>query len=180
MSRVTASPLPMDALLNRYNKLSWGNPGEPYTDSFAIRTDRPVDISQFVFAFYTTKLFKLERVILKYLVAKPSTDAQAELLANGAIESFAAWSVEARSYDQLLMCDFRGRTRSWFMVEPNRADTGHSSTLLRFGSAVVPIKDAKTGLMGLGPGFNVLLGVHRLYSRALLSAASRRLGRLAG
>ena len=69
-------------------------------------------------AFYTTWLFRLERWILRLAVARPSTDEEAHQLARGEREAFAAWSVEARAPDQLLMCDFTGRTRSWLMVVP--------------------------------------------------------------
>ncbi len=66
--------------------------------------------------FYTTLLFKLERFILKWTVSKSSTDAQARQLSDGEIEQFAAWHVEGRNENEILMCDFGGRTRSWLMV----------------------------------------------------------------
>jgi hypothetical protein len=75
------------------------------------------------------------------------------------VDTFAAWSVEAHTGNQLLMCDFQGRTRSWFMV---------SGTRLLFGSAVVPVTVTESR-------FRWLLGLHRLYSRALLRAARSRL-----
>ncbi len=164
--------------MNRYTKPSWEGPIEPYTDSFAAQIPGGVDIAQFVTAFYTTWLFKLERLILGFLAGKPSTDGQAADLAAGETETFAAWKLEARTENQLLVCDFRGRTRSWFMVEPIAAGSTGSEgagTLLRFGSAVVPAVNAQTGEEGLGRGFEALLGFHRLYSRCLLSSAARRL-----
>ena len=88
------------------------------------------------------------------------------LLAEGDIDMFAAWSVEARTENQLLMCDFQSRTRSWFMVTDKR---------LYFGSAVVPVRDPETGEKSLGSTYSALLGFHRLYSRALLYFAVRRL-----
>ena len=51
-------------------------------------------------------------------------------LAQGRRETFAAWQVESRAPDQLLLCDFRGGTRSWLMVIARR-----EGTLLHFGSA---------------------------------------------
>ena len=125
-------------------------------------------------AFYTTWLFRLERWILRLAVARPSTDEEALQLARGGRDSFAAWSVEARAPDQLLMCDFTGRTRSWLMVAPAAGTTG---TRLYFGSVVVPVRDPKTGEMGLGPVHGPLIGFHKLYSRSLLGAAARRLAR---
>ena len=128
-----------------------------------------VSHQQFVTAFYTTTLFKLERVILKWAVSRPSTDADAQQLASGTIDAFAAWHVEKRSENQLLMCDLHGRTRSWLMVAPLKTDRGQV-TRLYFGSAVVPVKSASTGTPAIGVGFRALLGFHKLYSRALLSA----------
>ncbi len=124
--------------------------------------------------FYTTWLFRLERWILRLAVARPSTDEEARQLARGERGAFAAWSVEARAPDQLLMCDFTGRTRSWLMVAPAAGATG---TRLYFGSVVVPVRDPKTGEMGLGPVHGPLIGFHKLYSRLLLGAAARRLAR---
>jgi hypothetical protein len=127
-----------------------------------------------VAAFYTTWLFRLERWILRLAVARPSTDEEAHELARGERDSFAAWSVEARAPDQLLMCDFTSRTRSWLMVAPA---AGAAGTRLYFGSVVVPVRDPKTGETGLGPVHGPLFGFHRVYSRLLLGAAARRLVR---
>jgi hypothetical protein len=165
MNPITTPPLPQHALLARYA----GNGS--YTDCYA--TDLPGTYSQaeFVVAFYTTWLFKLERVILKWLVAKPSTDREAAELARGVLHSFAAWTVEDSAPNQLLMCDLLGNTRSWLMVEP-RHDGG--VTRLYFGSAVVP-RAVQEGHPRLGFRFRALLGFHRRYSRALLAAARARL-----
>jgi hypothetical protein len=162
---ITTPPLPEHALLARYA----GNGG--YTDCYA--TDLPGSFShaEFVAAFYTTWLFKVERAILKWLVAKPSTDAEAAELAQGERHAFAAWTVEASAPNQLLMRDFLGNTRSWLMIEP-RHDGG--VTRLYFGSAVVP-RAVHHGRPRLGFSFRALLGFHRRYSRALLAAARARL-----
>lgn len=138
----------------------------------------PTMISQqaFVTAFYTTNLFKLERLILRWLVARPSSDAQAARLASGQIENFAAWVVEARSDNQLLLSDYQHRTRSWLMAEPSQAGEG-AGTLLYFGSAVMPVIDPANGKRSLGPVFRALLGFHKLYSVALLRAGVARLKR---
>jgi len=105
-------------------------------------------------------------------VARPSDDGEARALARGERTAFAAWSVEGRADNQLLMCDFQSRTRSWLMVEP-----GVASTRLYFGSGIVPRIDPVTGEKRMGPGFRALLGFHKLYSRALLAAARARLKR---
>ena len=166
MADIAPRPMPEHALLARYS----GNGG--YTDCYVTELPGSYSHAEFVAAFYTTWLFKLERTILRWLVRRPSTDSEAQQLARGLRESFAAWTVEARAPNQVLMCDFLGNTRSWLMVEP-RADGG--VTRLYFGSAIVPRVDARTGRKRLGASFRALLGFHRGYSRALLSAARSRL-----
>ncbi|MGH8766517.1 MAG: hypothetical protein ACRET8_12450 [Burkholderiales bacterium] len=123
-------------------------------------------LAQYVEAFYTTAAFKLERTILKWVLSMPSTDAQAAALAAGTGDSFAAWRVERRAEDQLLLCPVDKRTRSWLMLAP--MPTG---TRLYFGSAVVP----KAGGASLGATYRALLGFHRPYSKILLHAARSRL-----
>lgn len=161
-------PLPTDALLTKY-----ANSGA-YTDCFTTEIPRPVSHAEFVEAFYTGGLFKLERWLLRVFLSRPSTDLQARQLAAGELNAFAAWRVAARAVDQLLMCDIGGRTRSWLMVAPLEVP-GH--TRLYFGSAVVPVVSPLTGKSSMSFGFNALLGFHKLYSRALLSAAAARLMR---
>ncbi len=168
MFSVESCPIPDGALLNNY--LREGT----YTDCYVTEICGSVSHVQYVLAFYTTSVFKLERLILKLAVSRPSTDAQAKQLAAGSIDAFAAWDVEARSDNQLLMCDVQRRTRSWLMVVPMEGSSG-TPTRLYFGSAVVPVKNARTGKLTLGFVFRALLGFHRLYSVVLLSAARSRL-----
>ena len=160
--------LPDAALLGRYAEAG------AYTDCYATDVSGAVSLAQYVTAFYTTPLFKLERVILKLALQKPSTDAQAGQLAGGSINAFAAWRVEDRCENQLLMCDVFGSTRSWLMVAPVLTEGG-VATRLYFGSAVVPKRNAKTGRRSLGLDFRLLLGFHKLYSVALLRSAESRL-----
>ena len=89
-------------------------------------------------------------------------------------DAFAAWTVEAREVDQLLMCDVAGRTRSWLAVEAV-GDAGADRTRLWFGSAVV----ARAGETERSFVWRQLLRFHRLYSVALLGAARARVPRLA-
>ncbi|HYE85359.1 MAG TPA: hypothetical protein VEA16_03315 [Vicinamibacterales bacterium] len=166
-SAIQACELPDDAFLRRY--LQEGG----YADCFAIELPIAASQAEYVEAFYTTSVFKLERWLLAKLVARPSTDAQAGDLAAGKRDAFAAWTVEDRRDDQLLLRDLAGRTRSWLMSMP-AAD--RSATRLYFGSAVVPVVDRR-GVARLGWMFRALLGFHRLYSRILLRAAVSRLMR---
>lgn len=161
---ITEAPLPPGALLGRYA----GGPG--YTDCFVVTVPGRIPQAAFVEAFYTTALFRLERLVLAVLLSRPSTDLEARRLAAGETDRFAAWTVEGREADQILMCDFLGSTRSWLMSAADRSET---ATLLRFGTAVVP----RPGSDGLDAGFRLMLPVHRLYARALLRAAARRVTR---
>ena len=163
---VLAVSLPANALTNAY-RLSGA-----YCDCYCSDVGRRVSHAEYVEAFYTTALFKLERLLLRLVASRPSSDAEARALARGERDAFAAWAVEARAPDQLLLCDFTGRTRSWLMVSPSGDSAG---TRLYFGSVVVPERDAGTGEHRMPAIHNRLLGFHRLYSRALLGAATRRL-----
>jgi hypothetical protein len=145
-----------------------------YTDCYCADVPSNVTFAHYVETFYTGRLFKLERLLLRWFVARPSSDVDARQVARGERAEFAAWHVEGRAADQLLMCDFAGRTRSWFMVAPVTV-AGRPGTRLYFGSAVVPLLDARTGAKRMGWPFKALLGFHRLYSRALLGSASARL-----
>ncbi|MEQ9563936.1 MAG: hypothetical protein RLN69_15555 [Woeseiaceae bacterium] len=173
MFQVEPCELPQEALLRRYSDSHDGV--RSYTDCFAVRLTEVVSLQQFVQAFYTTPLFRVERTILG-LIGRPSSDEQALSLSQGNADSFAAWSVEARSADQLLMCDFRERTRSWFMVADNERSST-TGTQLFFGSAVVSADRGRVGKSDMGQGFRLLLGFHRWYSKALLESASAALKR---
>ncbi len=147
-----------------------------YTDCFAVDVDGVVTQAAFVEAFYTTRLFKTERFLIRWLARKPSADLEAKALSEGKAKTFAAWRVEAQSADQLLMADLTGRTKSWLMVSQNGIAPG--KTRLYFGSAVIPRRIAPTGGREFGVGFRALLGFHKLYSRMLLNAAAARATRV--
>jgi hypothetical protein len=157
--------LPPGALLARY--AGGGN----YTDCYAAEVPGHVAHAEYVAAFYTTFVFKAERLILRVLLDLRSSDAQALDLAAERLDRFAAWNVEARAPDQLLMADYTGRTRSWLMSEAAAGSAG-PATRLWFGSAVLPPPGRRNGL---GQPFDLLLGFHKLYSRILLASARRRL-----
>jgi hypothetical protein len=163
MARV--AEVPQDSLLGRYAASG------AYADCYVAELPATVTHAQFVEAFYTTALFKLERLLIALFLARPSTDAQARQLAAGQLSSFAAWSVESRAENQLVLA--AGRTRSWLMVAP----AAGGGTRLYFGSAAVPAMDRATGQARMGIAFRALLSFHKLYSRALLRAARARLAR---
>ncbi|MFT4562811.1 MAG: hypothetical protein ACI9BW_002558 [Gammaproteobacteria bacterium] len=144
--------------------------GGNYTDSYCTSIAREVSLAEFINAFYTTHLFKLERTILKWGVSMPSTDLDARQLAVGVTDRFAAWTVEQRDTSELLMCDFRNRTRSWLKVEPGKGESEIGTQLL-FGSAVVQPRAPLSRTSPLGPVFYSLIGFHKIYSRLLLQGA---------
>jgi hypothetical protein len=161
VSGVFRAPLPKGALLAHHRD------NGAYTDCYALDVPGLVSQSDYVRAFYTSGLFKIERWILIWAVAKPSTDAEANALADGASNRFSAWTVEVRTDDQLLMCDYQARTRSWLMTAPLPS----GGTRLYFGSAVVPFRPDGRKDRAFGVAFRLLLGFHKLYSRGLLRAA---------
>ena len=138
-----------------------------FTDCYATSVPFAASLPQFVEAFYTTRLFKLERWLLAKLLKFESSDAQAHQLAQGTSSKFSAWKVERRSSSELLLD--AGQTRSWLSVV--QAEGSEDGTTLLFGSAVVPMRPG--GKFGFA--FHALLGFHRLYSKLLLSAAAKNL-----
>ena len=169
-SPITTCPLPDHSLLKRYQSIG------AYTDCFSCSVPFRCTLEHYVRAFYTTGLFKLERWVLARFLRKPSTDEQAAQLATRQLDHFAAWAVEARSENQLLLGDYRAQTRSWLMVVQTD-DMDEAMTRLYFGSAVTPGTNAHSQEESAGLPGRLLTGLHRQYSRALLSAAARRLAR---
>jgi hypothetical protein len=160
--------VPPNSLLRTYKD------GGGFADCYVTEFPGAVTQQAFIEAFYTTPLFKIERTLIRYLASRPATDADAKQLAAGKATKFSAWRVEKQSPSELLLADFTGRTRSWLMAEPVAASDHPARTRLYFGSAVVPRANDGTHKPGLGWQFHALLGFHRLYSRLLLRAASRR------
>lgn len=165
--RPTDARVPPDSLLNRF-----AQDHSAFADAYARHLPRAVSLAGFVEAFYTTRLFKAERALLA-LLGKRSSDAMARRVARGEGERLAVWTVEARTAHELLMHEDSGLTRSWFQADA-QAD---GSTVLWFGSALVPRRHGPGGEPRFGVLFSLLLGAHRAYSRALLAAAARRLMR---
>ena len=162
MFGVRACPPPAQCLLGRYAG------GEHYVDAYTTELPHAVRFEDFVTAFYTSTAFRPERLVLGVVLARPSTDAEVRALAAGETDAFAAWFVEARSADELLLSDLGHRTRSWLHAASAADGAG---TSLYFGSAVVGTGDA--GRRSLP--FRALLRFHRQYSVTLLAAAARRL-----
>jgi hypothetical protein len=171
IAMTTARPceVPLGTLLLKYKD------GAGFADCYCTEVAGSVSQAAFVEAFYTSALFRVERALLQWLASKPSTNAEARQLATGATSSFAAWRVEDRRADELLLADVSGRTRSWLMVAPLEPGSSAARTRLYFGSAIVPRRAAGSSPPRMGFAFHALLGFHKLYSRWLLQAASVRM-----
>jgi hypothetical protein len=171
MAAITREPVPEDSLLRTFgggaHPERWGR----YADCFAVRIERNVTLAQFVFAFYTSPLFRIERGLLRLLINAPSSRADARAVADGTSDKFAAWYVGQRAATQLLMCDRYERTRSWFGVETESA----GGPRLLFGSAVAAKRGEKADPPRQPAAFSLLLSFHVLYSQALLRAAKANL-----
>ena len=158
---------------------AYANGDGGFTDCYGVEIDGAVPLADYVTAFYTTPLFKLERWLLRVAAGFRATDRDAERMADGRQDHYSAWQVEGRTSDELLMCPAGGATRSWFMVVPlGRPDDG-ARTRLFFGSAIVPRTHGAKRSGVMTAAYRLLLVFHDLYSRALLSAARRRFLRAA-
>ncbi|MEM6939153.1 MAG: hypothetical protein AAF943_03575 [Pseudomonadota bacterium] len=156
-----AVPVPRDAQLSRYVAQEGC-----YTDCYEVMHPLQTDLPRFITAFYTTWLFRLERSVLAALLRHRITDAQVAALADGSTQ-FAAWEVEARDQGQILLRDISDQTRSWLAVAPKEGGV----TRLLFGSALL----ARNGR--LPPLARVSIPAHRVYAKALLRLAERKLRR---
>lgn len=156
---VAETELPPGALLARYSTEGG------HVDCYTAEVAGSVDLAGLITAFYTSRAFRPERWLLGALLGKRADDGDVAQLAQGSAARFSAWTVEARRDDEILLCDFQGKTRSWLKVLPV---TG--GTRLHFGSAVVPGKGRADRAI-----FAALLGFHGWYSRALLRGAMRAL-----
>lgn len=174
MPTIVARAVPEHTLLYRY-----GAPAG-YADCYVAAVPGAVSQQDFITAFYTSPLFKIERTLLQLLASRPATDADVRQLAAGRATTFSAWRVEAQTDAELLLADVTGHTRSWLMATTGATSAegaASPTTLLHFGSAVVPRAGRSGKPANMGWAFYALLGFHRLYSRLLLAAASRRLRR---
>lgn len=159
--------LPPGSLLAQH-----ATPGD-YADCLTVEVPGSITLGEYVAAFYTSAAFRPERWLL-HLIGKGSGDADVRALADGTAQHFAAWSVEARGQDELLLRDFQHRTRSWLKVEAVSGTGETPRTRLYFGSGV-----GGAGEGGSSRGafsrviFRLLLPFHKIYARTLLQGAAR-------
>jgi hypothetical protein len=158
-----AIPVPKDALLHRYV----GQAGT-YTDCFEVMHPLSVTHADFIEAFYTTWLFRLERVVLSIVLRRRVRDADVAALAQGTSDSFAVWTVEARDAGQILLRDSSGYTGSYLAVAGKEGGT----TRLIFGSVLAP-----EGGGDLPFTVRAMIPLHVFYSKMLLRTAEWKLRR---
>lgn len=152
--------LPPDSLLAAFNRDKGG-----FSDCFCLRISGVVSLPDYMRAFYTTRLFRAERTLLR-LAKLGGSDEQLNRLLSGDGAEFAAWTLWRRTETQALMRQVNGPTASWFAAEPDG-----DATVLCFGSAVIPTRpDGSFGRL-----FHWVTPLHTLYSRALLRAAANAL-----
>jgi hypothetical protein len=155
--------VPQDALLHLYVVQEGA-----YTDCFEVMLPVSATMEEFVGAFYTTWLFRLERLVLSVARRRRITDAQVYALASGDADGFAVWRVEARAPGQLLLADESGHTRSYLAFVGKEGGVAR----LIFGSAVVPREG-----QSMPAWVRATIPLHKFYSKALLRLAERRLRR---
>lgn len=167
---VIPKAVPDGSLLAQYENVTAEQSASNYCDCYSTKIDRKVDLQKFVYAFYTSRVFSVERRILATVLGIPTTDEHAKQLSLGNTDSFSAWTVETRLDNEMLLREPRSSTASWFMVRQD-VESSCDRTELLFGSAVFPKNDKK----GLGVLFHSLSTFHTYYSYALLRSASKRL-----
>lgn len=168
MSEITETEVPLGSLSAKY--VEEGG----FVDCYFIDIPKDVTLDDYIGAFYTTSLFKVERSILSIVTGRRASDSDAVQLSQGTSKNYSIWSVENRESDQILLCDSSNSTRSWLMVK-NVTTNQEKVSRLYFGSVVVPNEVSENGQAQFGFLFHALGGFHKLYSRALLHAAYKKL-----
>ncbi|MEM1237990.1 MAG: hypothetical protein AAGI10_13555 [Pseudomonadota bacterium] len=103
----------------------------------------------------------MERKILAAFFKAPSSDRQILALAEGTGDRLAAWHVEARENDEILLAVGDGPIRTWLSVRDGT---------LWFGSVVLAGTDGRQSF-----AIRAAMPFHALYSRILLASARRAL-----
>ncbi|MEM9388014.1 MAG: hypothetical protein AAGA68_23365 [Pseudomonadota bacterium] len=163
-SSIESTSLPAGALLQAYQRPNC------YVDCFSVFCTSGVEHSRWVRAFLDSRVFRLERAVLRTLASADSSDEAVAALITGGAETFAVWTVEHRTPQELLLRDRTARTRTWWRTQPET-----HGVRLYFGSALVPKVNEDGEQHGtLGP-WRWTIPLHRAYSRWLVSSACERL-----
>ncbi|KIN64970.1 hypothetical protein Z946_3866 [Sulfitobacter noctilucicola] len=157
-----AVPVPRDALLRAYVDRDGA-----YTDCFEVMHPMKVELPAFITAFYSTWLFRLERLVLSIAMRRRISDSELAALAEGRSDRFAAWQVTGRDDTQIMLQDTSGHTMSYLAVAAKEGGV----TRLLFGSVVHGSAEHRPAWVRL------LMPVHLLYAKSLLRCAERKLRR---
>ena len=172
MSSHSAGPsdIPAGSLLATYAEAPEAGTVPNYCDCYSTRIEASINLPDFLYAFYTSPAFSIERKLLALALRVPSSDEDARALATDRSSHFSAWRVENRRDNEILLRFPKSNTGSWLMVRPCSGEDSESTELL-FGSVVFP----KTPDTRFGVVFHALTVFHRFYSRVLLNSAGKRL-----
>ncbi len=170
MIGVSSIDVPEGSLLANYDVVPDAESECNYCDCYSTTIVGAISLEEFVYAFYTSRAFGIERRILAVALGIPSTHEDAKRLSMGKSNSFSAWTVENRLEHEMLLRFPKSSTGSWFMVRQNVENAAKNTELL-FGSVVFPKKNNA----GFGLMFHSLSGFHRVYSSALLNSTKKRL-----
>lgn len=141
------------------------------TDCFQADVPGHPDIDRFVHIFFDTWVFRIERRLLALLGEDYATSEDVAALAGRSSDTLAAWTVQDRSADEIILAFKRPRGRTW--LQATQLDGSLGSTRLRFGSALLPNIDSEGQTASISWGLKIGLPLHRLYARLLLAAAAR-------
>ncbi len=166
-AEILEGSIPVTAMLSAFDDME-----HCFADCFTTSVPGRVDLETLLQSFYTSRVFKLERLLLA-IAGYSCSDADVLRMANGQADEFSAWRVEAREAQQILLTDVTGATRSWLMVD--NVSGAQSRTLLYFGSAVIPRFAQDGSAQPPSPVFRLLQGFHKRYSRILLRSAVNNL-----
>ncbi|MEL7396055.1 MAG: hypothetical protein AAFN44_06750 [Pseudomonadota bacterium] len=161
MAKITQIPAPDDSFLHALACQTGA-----YADCFeaTVACDIPQSdaFQRFVFAFFDSPVFRVERAILRLAGKAPKDRSDPKALALGETDAFAAWRVERRADNEILLVVLNTPIRTWLSLQKEG-----SVARLRFGSAILPQEGKDIPHWA----FRVTLPAHVVYSRLLLRAA---------
>ena len=165
---------PEGAFISQYSTTHGG-----YSDCYYVDIQKDVALSDYILAFFSTPIFRMERLILNLVPSGRSNEQCVLDIASGTGDKMAGWKTEKRDENQLLLAVGDGPIRTWLMVQGKQSSetTPTKTTRLYFGSAVLPTSMTKDGRPKLAIVFKLFSGLHIFYSRLLLWWAARDLRR---
>ncbi|NVE95130.1 hypothetical protein [Altererythrobacter lutimaris] len=161
MGKVRACELPEGSLLAGFGG------ADDYRDCFCREVPGEVSLEQYIERFYSSAVFRPERVVLG-LIGRGASAEDIRALASGESDQIAVWKVVERKPDEILLLSRDTNTASWLAVSSSSEAVGQTKnkTKLLFGSWVGGINESR---------WRVMLAPHVWYSRLLLESAAKGL-----